>query len=72
MTRDQIAEIFVKVDDFCIQYAQYINELEMLQAPEAANTRNRASRLCESEVITIMIGFHLGATAPSNSITSRL
>lgn len=61
MNIDQITEIFVKVDDFCLQYNQYIDQMKKLQAPEGLTSRRRASRLSESEIITIMICFHLGA-----------
>lgn len=61
MNIDQITEIFVKVDDFCLQYNQYIDQMKKLQAPEGITSRRRASRLSESEIITIMICFHLGA-----------
>ncbi len=61
MNIDQITQIFVKVDDFCIQYNHYIEDMKKLQAPEGITSRRRASRLSESEIITIMICFHLGA-----------
>ena len=55
----KVAEIFVKVDDFCKEF-----ELEFKkQASPASPTqkkRNRKATLPDSEVITILIAFHGG------------
>ena len=61
MHRDKVIEIFVRVDDFCQKYQNHIATVRKLTSVEGIRTRNRASRLCDSEIITIMIGFHLGA-----------
>lgn len=56
---DKIAEIFVKVDDFCNEF-----ELEFkkhsLPAPVGVKKRNRKTTLSDSEVITLLIAFHGG------------
>jgi hypothetical protein len=61
MNHNKITEIFVKVDDFCQKYQGTISETRKLGSKDGLKTRNRASQLCDSEVITILIGFHLGA-----------
>lgn len=58
MLRDKIIEIFVKVDDFHKEF-----ELEFkkfLIFDPKIKTRNRKSQLSESEIIAILIAFHLG------------
>lgn len=55
---DKITEIFVKVDDFCIECETEIQK--HLIESSAVKTRNRKARLSESEIITILIGFHSG------------
>lgn len=61
MDDHKLTEIFVKVDDFCLAYAHHITQTKKLAAPEGTTTRRRKANLSESEVITISIGFHLGA-----------
>lgn len=56
--KDKVTEIFVKVDDFCIECEQEIQK--HLIESGAFKTRNRKARLSESEIITILIGFHSG------------
>lgn len=56
--KDKITEIFVKVDDFCIECQEEIQK--HLIESVAVKTRNRKARLSESEIITILIGFHSG------------
>lgn len=58
---DQITEIFVKVDDFCKEFSKEILNLKRSQLPADKKYRNRTSIMSDSEIITIMIGFHLGA-----------
>lgn len=61
MHQDKITEIFVEVDDFCIKFKNQIAESRKIASSGTKSTRNRASKLADSEIITIMIGFHLGA-----------
>ena len=61
MHRDKVIEIFVKVDDFCKKYQDHISSVRKIASKSVKKSRNRASRLSDSEIITIMIGFHLGA-----------
>lgn len=59
MNTDKIIEIFISVDDFCLEFEQEIKKhlLESQSAPR----RNRSSRLTDSEIITIQILFHFGS-----------
>ena len=59
MNTDKIIEIFISVDDFCLDFEQEIKKhlLESQSAPR----RNRSSRLTDYEIITIQILFHFGS-----------
>ena len=61
MNHDKVTEIFVKADDFCKKCSKQIAETRKLASSGQKKSRNRPSQLCDSEVITILIGFHLGA-----------
>lgn len=61
MNHDKITEIFVKVDDFCKEYEKTILETRRLALNHDKKSRIRESRLSDSELITILTGFHLGA-----------
>ena len=61
MNQDEVTAIFVKVDDFCKKYHDRIAETRKLAPDGPAKRRNRESQLCDSEVITILVCFHLGA-----------
>lgn len=52
----QITEIFVSIDDF---YLEFKNEIEELQLMTQKKKRNRSFTLSASEVMTIMVLFHL-------------
>jgi urease gamma subunit len=52
-------EIFCIADDFCKELEQ--NELKLqIDAPSAVKRRNRPCRMSDSEMITILICFHMG------------
>ena len=55
--KDKITEIFVKVDDFCIECEAELKKHRL----ETTNKRNRPARLSESEIISILILFHFGS-----------
>ena len=55
--KDKITEIFVKVDDFCIECNIELNKYRL----QGKNKRNRKARLSESEMISILILFHYGS-----------
>lgn len=61
MNQDKITEIFIEVDDFCQKFKDQIASARQMALNGDKKYRNRASQLCDSEIITIMIGFHLGA-----------
>jgi hypothetical protein len=58
MLRDKIIEIFVKSDDFC---NEFLNQYQTLQLPSGEiKCRNRKVGMCDSEIITIITAFHNG------------
>lgn len=59
--KDQITDIFVQIDDFCKEFAAEIKQMKLKSLDNNKKRRNRASLLSDSEIMTIMIGFHLGA-----------
>lgn len=60
LTLDKITEIFFLVDEYCVHFNKHINECVIkLNADTHLKTRNRAFGLSQSEVITILICFHL-------------
>ena len=60
-TKDKITDIFVVVDDFCKEFSSEIKNIKYSTLPSDKKRRNRASRISDSEIITILIGFHLGS-----------
>ncbi|WP_268225883.1 IS982 family transposase [Sinomicrobium oceani] len=58
ISKDKITEIFCVVDDFCKEMNLIIDKNAIVQTT-GKKKRNRKSRLSDSEVITIMILFHL-------------
>lgn len=55
--KDKITEIFVKVDDFCIECEAELKKYRL----EGGGKRDRKAKLSESEIITILIYFHFGS-----------
>lgn len=58
MLKDKIIEIFVKVDDFCIEINQQLAHYQL--GSKKGKTRNRKASLCDSEIMTLLIAFHFG------------
>ncbi len=56
MLRGKVIEIFVKVDDFCIEIQPILEE--KLLEDRKIGKRNRKASLCESEMISLMVLFH--------------
>ena len=59
ITKDKITEIFCSVDDFCKEFDK-VKEGHALSKDSSKKKRNRSFKLSDSEVITIMILFHVG------------
>ncbi len=59
MLQDKIAEIFMKVDDFCNLFIDELKSYEVLDNSETKK-RNRKAGLCDSEIISLLIAFHGG------------
>lgn len=56
---DKITEIFCIVDDFCLEFEKAKQE-HLLVEQNSIRKRNRSFKMSDSEIITIMILFHLG------------
>ena len=54
--KDKVTEIFVKVDDFCIE-CEFEIQKHLIDSG-LQKTRNRKASLCDSEIISILILFH--------------
>lgn len=59
LTKDKVIEIFCIADDFCKELVKNGTELR-LQATDGKKHRNRKCTISDSEMITILICFHLG------------
>jgi hypothetical protein len=55
---DKIIEIFCKIDDFMKEYDQIIEEYS-LSTPNNVRKQKRESKISDSEIMTILILFHL-------------
>ena len=58
ISNDKITEIFCVVDDFCKEMIQILDD-NSIQADNSLKKRNRKCKLSDSEVISIMVFFHL-------------
>lgn len=58
MLRDKIIDIFVQVDDFCIEFNEEIKKFRI--SDTSVKKRNRKASLTDSEIITILIAFQFG------------
>lgn len=58
MLSDKITEIFVSVDDFCIDFEKEIRKHQIIDPLK--KSRNRKRSLSDSEIISILILFHTG------------
>lgn len=60
-SKDKVTEIFCTVDDFCKEFELRIKELKQVQVKGEKRYRNRPLSMSDSEILTILICFHLGA-----------
>ena len=60
-SKDKVIEIFCAVDDFCKEFELRIKELKQVQVNGEKKYRNRSLSMSDSEILTILICFHLGA-----------
>lgn len=58
LTRDKVTEIYCIVDDFCKYFASEYPKTAI--SDKAKRTRNRKATLSDSEIMTILLGFHFG------------
>lgn len=60
LTSDKITEIFFLADEYCNHFVKHIDECVIkLNVPDAVKRRNKPCGLSQSEVITILLCFHL-------------
>ena len=57
MLEDKIIEIFVKIDDFQLEFEK---EIEKTALESGSRKRKRSSNLADSEIMTILVGYHIG------------
>lgn len=60
-TKDKIIEIYCKVDDFCKEFSFEIEKFKKIDVPNGKKTRKRKLEMSDSEILTILICFHLGS-----------
>ena len=65
LSPDKVAEIFVKVNDFCEHFENEFNK-HTLPLANGIKKRNKKTTLTDSEIITILIAFHGGQLEISN------
>ena len=58
ISNDKVIQIFCSIDDFCKEMTQILNE-NAVESDHSVKKRNRKSKMSDSEVITIMVLFHL-------------
>jgi hypothetical protein len=63
---DTILMIFYAIDDFCREFEP---RWERRLSGSSIKRRRRRGELCLSEVMAIMVGFHLSGTGRLNIIT---
>lgn len=59
MLKDKVTEFFVKMDDFCKEFASQLENRPFLE-DSLANRRNRKGKLSDSEMMSIYLLFHFG------------
>lgn len=59
--KDEVIKIFCIIDDFCKEFDTQIKALRQPVLAAGQKTRNRKLQMSASEILTIMICFHLGA-----------
>ena len=69
ITKNKITEIFCIIDDFCQEYDKEIARMSICE-PDGRKHRNRKCTMSRSEIMTILICFHLILSATSSIITS--
>lgn len=59
LTRSKITEIFCIADDFCKEFEKNASDF-LLKTVDSHPKRNRKCSMSESEIITILVCFHMG------------
>lgn len=58
MLKDKLIEIFVEIDDFCLEFEQ---EIKQYTLDGTSKKRIRKSKLSDSKIITVLVSFHTGS-----------
>ena len=58
ITEDKVTELFCIADDFCKEFNAEIKKNAVLPSKDGKKRRNRAARMSDAEIITIMLAFH--------------
>ena len=58
ITEDKVTELFCIADDFCKEFNAEIKKNAVLPSEDGKKRRNRAARMSDAEIITIMLAFH--------------
>lgn len=66
---DKLDDIFCDVDDFC---RVFIPEWEKQQLANGSRKRQRSSRMTTSEIMTIIICFHISHYRDFKKLLSRI
>lgn len=59
--KDEVTEILCIVDDFCKEFRVRVQELKQVRPNGEKRCRNKALSMSDSEILTILICFHVGA-----------
>ena len=60
-SKDKVIEIFFHVDEFCKEFSSVISKAKRIAPTEGKKIRERSLSMSDSEIITILICFHLGS-----------
>jgi Transposase DDE domain. len=60
LSKDKITEIYCIADDFCKEFEEEVKK-HQITTDTGKRHRNRSCRMSDSEMLTILIGFHFGS-----------
>lgn len=58
ITEDKVTELFCIADDFCKEFNAEIKKNAVLPSKDGKKRRNRAAKMSDAEIITIMLALH--------------
>lgn len=66
LSESKITDIYCMADDFCKFFDETVKKHSFLVSDRKSH-RNKPNRLSNAKVITILVAFHMGGTAPSTT-----